>query len=60
MDLKKNKIPCTEVHESEFFFYVYVAQALGVARRKLFWQFFSTCEKITQFLEFCKYHGGKI
>jgi hypothetical protein len=25
-----------------------------------FWQFFSTCEKITQFLEFCKYQGGKI
>ena len=24
------------------------------------WQFFSTCEKITQFLEFCKYQGGKI
>jgi hypothetical protein len=25
-----------------------------------FCQFFSTCEKITQFLEFCKYQGGKI
>jgi hypothetical protein len=25
-----------------------------------FWQFFSTREKITQFLEFCKYQGGKI
>ena len=25
-----------------------------------FWQFFSTCEKNTQFLEFCKYQGGKI
>ena len=25
-----------------------------------FWQFFSTCEKIIQFLEFCKYQGGKI
>ena len=23
-----------------------------------FWQFFSTCEKITQFLRFCKYQGG--
>ena len=26
----------------------------------IFWQFFSTCEPITQFLEFCKYQGGKI
>ena len=25
-----------------------------------FWQFFSTCEKITQILEFSKYQGGKI
>ena len=25
-----------------------------------FWHFFSTCEKITQFLEFCKDQGGKI
>ena len=25
-----------------------------------FWQIFSTCEKITQFLEFCKDQGGKI
>ena len=25
-----------------------------------FWQYFSQCEKITQFLEFCKYQGGKI
>ena len=24
-----------------------------------FWQFFSQCEKITQFLEFCKYQGVK-
>ena len=23
-------------------------------------QFFSKCEKITQFFEFCKYQGGKI
>ena len=26
----------------------------------LFWQFFSTCEKITQFLRCGKYQGGKI
>ena len=26
----------------------------------IFLQFFSTCEKMTQFLEFCKYQGGKI
>ena len=26
----------------------------------IFWHFFSTCEKITQFLEFCKDQGGKI
>ena len=26
----------------------------------IFWQIFSTCEKITQFLEFCKDQGGKI
>jgi len=25
-----------------------------------FWQFFSTGEKITQFLRCCKYQGGKI
>jgi hypothetical protein len=25
-----------------------------------FWQFFSTCEKINQFWEFCKDQGGKI
>ena len=25
-----------------------------------FWQIFSTCEKITQFWEFCKDQGGKI
>ena len=25
-----------------------------------FWHFFSICEKITQFLEFCKDQGGKI
>ena len=25
-----------------------------------FWLFFSTCEKITQILEFSKYQGGKI
>jgi hypothetical protein len=33
-----------------------------VARRNFFffWQFFSTWENITQFLEFCKYQGGKI
>ena len=33
----------------------------GPAQKKIFFgQFFSTCEKITQFLEFCKYQGGKI
>ena len=26
----------------------------------IFCHFFSTCEKITQFLEFCKDQGGKI
>ena len=25
-----------------------------------FWHFFSTCEKMTQYLEFCKDQGGKI
>jgi hypothetical protein len=36
---------------------------VGVAQQKkkyFFWQFFSTFEKIIQFLEFCKYQGGKI
>ena len=40
-----------------------VAQAVEVARHKknyFFWHFFSTCEKINQFWEFCKYQGGKI
>ena len=35
----------------------------GVARVFIFFifcHFFSTCEKITQFLEFCKDQGGKI
>ena len=35
----------------------------GVARDFIFFifcHFFSTCEKITQFLEFCKDQGGKI
>ena len=32
----------------------------GIFFLLFFWQFFSTCEKITQFLEFCKYQGGKI
>jgi hypothetical protein len=38
-----------------------VAQAVEVGRRKkkfFFQQFFSTCEKITQFLSFGKYQGG--
>ena len=33
----------------------------GVGQCKIFfwfWQFFSTCEKITQFLRFCKNQGG--
>ena len=40
-----------------------VAQGVGVARCKkkfFFGNFFSTCEKINQFLEFCKDQGGKI
>ena len=33
----------------------------GWAGFLFFWHFFfSTCEKITQFLEFCKDQGGKI
>ena len=35
----------------------------GVGRYFIFFifcHFFSTCEKITQFLEFCKDQGGKI
>ena len=60
---QKNKIQCTGVHESEKKF-LCVAQAVGVARHKkkifFFWQFFSTCEKINQFWEFCKDQGGKI
>ena len=27
---------------------------------EIFWHFFSTCENITQFLEFCIDQGGKI
>ena len=60
---RKNKIPCTGVHESEKKKFLCVAQAVGEARHKkkyFFWQFFSTCEKINQFFEFCKYQGGKI
>ena len=30
------------------------------AKKVFFWQFFSTFEKIIQFLEFCKDQGGKI
>ena len=40
-----------------------VAQGVGVARHKkyfFFGNFFSTCEKNNQFLEFCKDQGGKI
>ena len=32
----------------------------GIFFLLFFWQFFSTCEKITQILEFCKDQGGKI
>ena len=73
---RKNKISCTRVHgfEEKTKFnvpgymnlkkkFLCVAQAVGVARHKkkiFFWQFFSTCEKINQFWEFCKDQGGKI
>ena len=39
------------------------AQGVEVAwhkKNKIFCQFFSTCEKINQFLEFCKDQGIKI
>jgi hypothetical protein len=29
-----------------------------VQKKSFFWQFFSTCEKMPQFLRFCKYQGG--
>ena len=32
----------------------------GILFFSIFCHFFSTCEKITQFLEFCKDQGGKI
>jgi hypothetical protein len=62
MDLKKKQNSMYGVHESEKIF-LCVAQGVEVARRKnniFFWQFFSTCEKITQFSRCCKYQGGKI
>ena len=46
----------------EHYYSVYRAnlRARGGARYFIFCHFFSTCEKITQFLEFCKDQGGKI
>ena len=36
---------------------LFLSQAVEEARRNFFFQFFSTCEKITQFLSFGKYQG---
>ena len=56
--------PCTPVHEIWILFhYLCVAQGVEVARCKkyfFFCQIFSTCEKIIQFLKFCKDQDGKI
>ena len=56
--------PCTPVHEIWFFsLFLCVAQGVEVGRHiffVLFGNFFSTCEKINQFWEFCKGQGGKI
>ena len=50
MNLKKNILMCSS------------GGGGGPAQKKIFffWQFFSTCEKINQFWEFCKDQGGKI
>ena len=50
--------------EEHYSVYRAILRAHGVVDRVFiffyFWHFFSTCEKITQFLEFCKDQGGKI
>ena len=49
MNLKKKNLMCSS------------GGGGGPAQKKsFFWQFFSTCEKINQFWEFCKDQGGKI
>ena len=52
------------VHEILSFFTILMCSSAGgggpVQKKLKIWQFFLTCEKITQFLEFCNYQGGKI
>ena len=74
MDLKKKQNIMYRVHRILIFLKIYVPRYMkfdffsllahgGEARVFIyfyFWHFFSTCEKIIQFLEFCKDQGGKI
>jgi hypothetical protein len=60
---EKNKKSCTPGYMNLKKKFLCVAQGVGEARRNFFfffWQFFSTCEKINQFLRCCQYQGGKI
>ena len=63
MDLKKKQnimYPGTFKEKTKFHSYVYLRGWGWPGTKKNFCQFFSTCEKINQFREFCKDQGGKI
>jgi hypothetical protein len=46
--------------EEHYSVYRAILGAQGVVDQGFFWQNFSTCQKITRFLEFCEDQGGKI
>ena len=50
----------TEEHHAVYRAILMCSSGGGGGPVQFFWHFFSTCEKIIQFLEFCKDQGGKI